>query len=229
MVAPILYALGLIAAPSSAAQTTPFEFFGTYVSQLATFEQLRASAEQEVQESAGDSLKISMGCIHSGTRYDLEASSAASMMDGMHLSGHFGNEDFQQLPHQIAEIYRLRQAFMRKITGICTAFAEGPKAGVDYKTLAAQMPKLRASIEDLDQTLMVSGVLAFSTLISDREDSQGHASHLIIGCLQKQELLNQLKRDFGAKLDKKDVSAGVKQAQIFRQKLMEFKCAEQPR
>jgi hypothetical protein len=223
-----LYALALLGAPAPS-QTTPFEFFGTSVSQLATFEQLRAGAEQEVQESAGDSGKMWMGCIHSGTRFDLELSSAASMMDGMHLRAHFGDQQFQALPHQIAEIYRLRQAFMRKITAICSAFAEGPKPGVDYKALAAQMPKLRASLEDLDSTLFASGALAFMTLVSDKEDSQGHASHLIISCAQKQELLTQLKDEFGAKLDQKGVPPGVEQAQLFRDKLIEYKCAEEPR
>jgi hypothetical protein len=228
MAATALYAFALLGAPGPA-QTTPFEFFGTYVSQLATFEQLRAGAEKEVQEAEGDSAKISFGCIHSGTRFDLELNSAASMMDGMHLTAQFGGQKFEALPHQIAEIYRLRRAFMGKITAICTAFAEGPKPGVDYKGLAAQMPKLRASLEDLDSTLFVTGALAFSTLISDKEDSQGHANHLIISCAQKQELLTQLKDEFGSKLEQKGVPPGVAQAQLFRKNLTEYKCAEEPR
>jgi len=223
-----LAALALMGAPATA-QTTPYEFVRTYIGQLATFEELRANAEKEVRESSGDPLKTSIGCIHSGTRYDLEASSAASMMDGMHLRGHFGGEQFQPLPHQIAEIYRLRRVFMRQITSICSTFAEGPKPGVDYQALAAKMPELRAHIEDLDKTLFESGVLAFMTLISDQPDKQGHANHLIISCEQKQTLLSQIKDEFGAKLDQKDTSPGVAQAQLFRDKLIEYKCAEEPR
>lgn len=228
MAAPALYALALLGAPAPA-QTTPFEFFGTYVSQLATFEQLRAGAEQEVQEAAGDSAKVSFGCVHSGTRFDLELRSAALMMDGMHLTGQFAGQKFDSLPHQIAEIYRLRRALMGQMTAICSAFAEGPKPGVDYKGLAAQMPKLRANLEDLDNTLAVSGALAFMTLVSDKPDSQGHTNHLVISCAQKQELLTQLKDEFGSKLDQKGVPPGVEQAQLFRKNLTEYKCAEESR
>jgi hypothetical protein len=228
MVATALYALALLGTPPHS-QTTPFEFFGMYVAQLATFEQLRAGAEEEVKESAGDPVKTSIGCIHSGTRFDLELGSAASMLDGMHLVGHFGDQQLEPLPHQIADIYRLRRALLGKITAICTAFAEAPKPGIDYKALAAQMPKLRASLEDLDSTLFEGGTLAFMTLVSDKEDAQGRTNQLVISCTQKQELLTQLKDEFGEKLEQKGVPPGVEQAQLFRDKLIEYKCAEEPR
>ena len=151
------------------------------------------------------------------------------MMDGMHLHAQFGGTQFSDLPHQIAQLYRLRQAFMRQITSICSTFAVGPKPGVDYKALTAKMPELRAHIEDLDQALYEAGVVAFGTLISDEPDKAGHASHLLISCAQKQSLLDQLKNEFGAGLDQKDVPLGVAQAQLFRDKLIEYKCAEEPR
>jgi hypothetical protein len=123
----------------------------------------------------------------------------------------------------------MRQAFMRQITSICSAFAQGPKPGVDYKALAAKMPELRADLENLDKTLLETGVLVFSTLISDQPDKQGNTSHLVISCAEKQRLLDQIKADFGANLDRKDASSGVTQAQLLRDKLVEFKCAEEPR
>ena len=59
-----LFALALVAAPTPARATTTFDFFQTYLSQLATFEELRKGAEQEVKGNSTDSM---MGCILSGT------------------------------------------------------------------------------------------------------------------------------------------------------------------
>ena len=58
---------------------------------------------------------------------------------------------------------------------------------------------------------------------------QGHASHLVISCDDRKRLVGQIDSDFGAKLAAKDAGFGVAQAQLFREKLLEFKCAEEPR
>ncbi len=92
------------------------------------------------------------------------------------------------------------------------------------------MPKIRAQLEYLDNTAFEASPLVFATLISDVPDSQGHAkSPCVISCDDRKRLVDQIDADFGAKLAEKKADFGVSQAQLFRTKLLEFKCAEEPR
>lgn len=62
--------------------TTPMQFVQRYVSNLATFEDLRDDAAKELE---ADKAHPMMDCIHSNTRYDLEVSTAIRNMRGTRL------------------------------------------------------------------------------------------------------------------------------------------------
>jgi hypothetical protein len=204
--------------------TPPLQFVENYVRQLATFEDMRDDASKEFD---GDKTQAPMDCIHAGTRYDLEVSAAIRMLRNTHLVG--VSKDLQKVPQMFADLYSQRQQIMARMTTVCSAFAEGPKPGVDYSGLVTLMPKIRASLDYLDKTAFDASPLVFATLISDVPDSQGHTSHLVISCDDRKRLIDQIDSDFGAKLPAKNGNFGVSQAQLFRAKLLEFKCAEEPR
>ena len=212
-------------APSRAAQTTsPLQFFQSYVRQVATFEELRDDAEKD---SVADKSNAPMNCIHFGTRYNLEVTAAIRALRSTHLA--VANKDLQEVPQMFAALYAQRQQAMAEMTRVCTAFAEGPKPGVDFAGLAATMPKIRARLDYIDKTLFDASSLVFGLLISDLPDSQGHASHLVISCDDRKRLIDQIDADFGAKLKAGNANYSVSQAQLFRATLIKFKCAEEPR
>ena len=47
-----------------------------------------------------------------------------------------------------------RLSIHQRIVDIAGAFVEGPKPGVDYGKLAAEMPKLHADLDQMDHDLM---------------------------------------------------------------------------
>lgn len=204
--------------------TTPFQFVQKYISELAIFEDLRDDAAKELD---ADKAHAPMACIHSGERYNLEVAAAIRSLRSTRLIG--VDKQLQEVPQIIADLYAQRQSVMVQMSQVCATFAEGPKSGVDYAGLATLMPKTRARLEYLDKTAFEASPLVFGTLISDVPDSQGHASHLVISCDDRKRLVGQIESDFGAKLAEKDSGFGVAQAQLIRAKLLEYKCAEEPR
>lgn len=115
------------------------------------------------------------------------------------------------------------------MTKVCSAFAEGPKEGVDYAGLSTLMPQIRAQLEYIDKAMFEASPLVFAELISEVPDSKGHVSHLVISCDERKRLVSQVDISFGPKLAEKRANFGVSQAQLIRAKLLEFKCAEEPR
>lgn len=62
-----------------------------------------------------------------------------------------------------------------------------------------------------------------------KEDSKGHASHLIITKEQKAALIEKLNDSFGAKLNRKNQSYAVSTAIVLRDYLIrDFKCSDEP-
>ena len=112
---------------------------------------------------------------------------------------------------------------------IGSEFIGGPKEGVDYTKLAAEMPKIRGKLEFIDQALFEATAAVFATLIDMKEDSKGHASHLIVTKEQKEALIAKLKDSFGAKLDQKNQNYTVGAANVLRDYLnKDFKCSDEP-
>jgi hypothetical protein len=106
--------------------------------------------------------------------------------------------------------------------------ARDPLPGVDYEFLA-ELPKLRAFLENDDQTLFQATPLVFGMLIDERPDSKNHASHLLITKAERSELLRSLDAAFGQKLDDKKPNYVVGSAALLKAFLSKnFKCADEP-
>jgi hypothetical protein len=178
--------------------TPPLQFVDNYITQLATFEDLRDAAARELEEdkAQGQSQASMMACLHSNTRYDLEVGAAIRAMRSTRLVG--VDKELQTVPQSIADLYAQRQQVVAQMTKVCSAFAEGPKDGVDYKGLATLMPQIRAQLDYLDNTMFEASPLVFATLISDVPDSQGHASHLVISCDDRKRLVDHIDSSCGA-------------------------------
>jgi hypothetical protein len=117
------------------------------------------------------------------TRYQLELASQISMLRTMHF-----NLPFETVVERITEFYKQKLDIYQKFTSICSALIAGPKPNVDYGELASEPPKLNATLEYIDQSLFKLSPLVFATLIDMREDSQGHANHLIITKAERAKL-----------------------------------------
>ena len=95
--------------------------------------------------------------------------------------------------------------------------------------LTAEVPKIRAQIDYVDNTLFKVTPLIFATLIDQKPDSKNHLSHLIITKEEREKLLHTLKAAFGKKLEQKNQNYGVSSASVLKAYLTkDYKCSDEP-
>jgi hypothetical protein len=205
-------------------ETPHLEFVTEYIRELAAVEQIRAVGEAENnQDKTNDKLPFA-GAIHTSTLFELELGSQVEMLKGMRLS-----PPFDELIPNITGFYERKIVLWRRLGEISSAFIGGLRDDVDYSKLAAEMPKIRGELDFIDHSLLEATAAVFATLIDMKEDSKGHASHLIITKEEKARLISQLDDSFGTKLDQKDQNYTVSAATVLKDYLnKDFKCSDEP-
>lgn len=211
--------LFVIAGTSYAQETSHLAFVTEYVRELGAIESIRTTAEQETKS------KVTMlDGIRNSTRVQLELRSQIEILSGMHL-----NPPIEDLIGIIIGIYKEKIELHQQLIDIASEFTAGPKPNMDYGKLSAQLPKITASLEYLDNTLFKATPLVFSTLIDLKADSQGHASHLVITKAERHKLIDEINNLFGSKLDKKTQNYIVSSASVLRAYLKkDFKNSDDP-
>ena len=205
-------------------ETPHLAFVTEYIRELAAVERLRAAGEAENNQDKKDDKLPFASAIHTSTLFELELGSQVEMLKSMRL-----NKPFDFLIPTITAFYEREIVLWRRMREISSAFIGGPKDGVDYGKLGAEMPELRGNLDFIDQALFEATPSVFATLIDMKEDSKGHASHLIITKEEKARLISKLDDSFGAKLDQKDQNYTVSAASVLKGYLnKDFKCSGEP-
>jgi len=219
----LLICIFLFAATSTAFSqgNTSLAFVTEFVRELGATERIRSIGEQELKEKNANPIA---GSIRNSTRVQLELRSSIGMLSGMHLKPPV---DF--IPQSIIDLYKQKIELHQASIDIASQFLAGQKPGVDYGKLAAEMPKITASFEYLDETLFKATPAVFGALIDMKADSQGHASHLVITKAERQQLILSLKNSFGSKLSAKNQNYTVSAASVLLSYLQkDFKCSDEP-
>lgn len=206
-------------------ETSHLEFVNEYIRELTAVERIRAAGEDENKQDKSENKLPFSGIIHTSTLFQLEIGSQVEMLKSMRL-----NDPFDELIPNITTFYEQKIELWRRMGEIGSAFIGGrPKPGVDYDKLAAETPQLRARLDFIDQALFETTPMVFATLIDMKEDSKGHANHLIITKEEKGQLLSKLDNAFGAKMEQKDQNYIVSAATVLKGYLnKDFKCADEP-
>lgn len=210
-----------ITATSLAQETSHLAFVSEYVRELGLLENLRAAGELESKEKGSNQFS---NMIRYSTRLQLELRTNIAMLKGMH----FGPQN-DDLIKNIIDLHTFKIELHQAMIDIASEFIGGPKPNVDYGKLAAEMPKITASLEYLDKSFLITSVLVFGTLIDMKPDSKGHASHLIITRAERQQLIRDLKKSFGSKLEAKNQNYIVSAASVLLTYLQkDFKSSDDP-
>ncbi len=223
----IVFALTLAvgAAPMFGAEkpeTPHLAFVTEYVRELAAIENIRASGQKELEQGTKDEA-LSNG-IHASTSIQLELRSQIAMLKTMRLK-----PPFDDLIPNLTGFYQHKIELHQKMIDISTAFLSGPKPGVDYGKMAAELPKIRAELEYVDHSLFDATPLVFATLIDQKADTKNHVSHLIITKAERAKLIEDITGDFGPKLDQTDQNLIVSEASVLKAYfLKDFKCSDEP-
>lgn len=139
------------------------------------------------------------------------------------------NSPYDDLIPNLTAFYQRKIILHQRLIDIGSVFLAGPKPGVDYGKLAANMSKIRAELEYVDKALFEATPLIFSTLIDTRADSKNHASHLIVTKAEREKLIGDLNFHFGEKLDQKEQNFTVSSASVLRGYLLkDYKCSDEP-
>lgn len=197
---------------SASAETAHLTFVTEYIRQLASLERLRDIANKELQ---GDVSQKMSGCIRNGTRFQLELRSQIGMLKDMQL-----NPPFDVLPSSLAAFDEKKIELYRTMSEGCEAMMSAPKPGVDYDAIAAQAPKLTATLEYVDHAVFDTAPLVFGTLIDPVPDANNKMSKLTITGAERKKLIGDINSYFGAKLDQKDQPWLVSAAWVLRGYLM---------
>ena len=209
-------------AEARAEETSHLVFVTEYIRELSATEDARAAAEKDLAAASNQNEKLS-DAIHSSTLIQLELRSQIGMLKPMHLA-----PPFDAIVPDIVSIDQQKIELHQTMIDIASAFLVGPKPGVDYGSMATQMPKIRALLEDMDHTLFKLAPLIFATLIDQHPDSQNHMSHLIITKSERDELVRDITTSFGAKLDQKDQDYTISAASVLKAYLLkDYKCADE--
>jgi hypothetical protein len=202
-------------------ETSHLVFVTEYIRELAAIENIRDSGEQELKQDPSSTFS---NMIHSSTLFQLELGSQIRMLRGMRLK-----PPHDQLIPNIIAFYERKIILWKRMTEIGSAFIGGPKPGVDYDKLAAEMPQIRGQLDFIDHALFEASPGVFATLINLKADSKGHASHLIITKEQRTKLIDDLNTDFGPKLNAKVQNWTVSAASVLKGYLLkDFKSSDEP-
>ncbi len=203
-------------------ETPHLAFVNEYVRELAAIEDIRATGEQRLKEGVKDDNFSNL--IYTGTRIQLELRAQIATLKNMRL-----NSPNEQLIPDLTAFYGQKIEVYQKLIDIASAFIGSPKPGVDYDKLAAEMPKTRAALDYVDDSVLQITPLVFVTLIDMKPDSKNHASHLTITKAERAKLVSDITNDFGAKLDQKNQNYTVSAAKVLRGFLLkDFKSSDEP-
>lgn len=206
-------------------ETSHIVFVTEYIRELSAYEKIRSAAQEELKQDTTDNGNDTLSTdVHSSTLFQLELGSDVRMLREMHL-----NPPFDYLIPGITKFDEQKIVLWRRLSDISSALLEGPKPGVDYGKFLAEVPKVRANLDYIDQALFEATPGVFATLIDLKPDSKGHTSHLTITKSERQKLISDLNTDFGSKLDQKNEDYTVSAATVLRTYLLkDFKCSDEP-
>ncbi len=129
-------------------ETPHLEFVTEYIRELAAVERIRAAGQDENNQDKKDDKLPFASAIHTSTLFELELGSHVKMLKGMRL-----NAPFDELVPNITAFYERKIVLWRRMREISSDFIGGPKNGVDYSKLAAEMPQIRGELDFIDQSL----------------------------------------------------------------------------
>jgi len=204
-------------------ETSHLAFVTEYVREITAIENIRAAAEQQQKQNPKE--EVFANAVYTSTRIQFELRAQVGRLKTMRL-----NVPFETIIPNLAGFYEHKIELHQRLIDISSVFlVPNPKRGVDYAALAAEVPKIRAALDYVDESLFQAAPLIFATLIDQKPDSKNHASHLIITKAERVKLVGDITRNFGVKLDQKNQNFLVSAASVLKDYLLkDFKSSDEP-
>jgi hypothetical protein len=202
-----------------ARETPPLQFVSEYLREFGAIERIRLAEEQEFQAPRQDMLAI---CIDSGNRYRREIVQQTARMQGMSVP-----PPSQALPGRLVELYGQKLALYTEVVNTCTALRAGANSNVGYLELMSVVSQYSTKVDSIDLSLFKTSTDAYSTLLNKDQGPQDFPRRLGITTAEKQALLRQIERDFGAELQDAQQTYLVNAATVIRDAIRKHKAADE--
>ena len=217
-----VFALFAITAHAAVPETPHLDFVSELIYELGATENIHAAAERESKESNKNPTLLLTSGIHYSTQINLELRARISKLGSMHL-----NPPYETLIESIMAFYKQKVELHEMLIDIATKFLSAQRPDVDYGKLSAQMPQIRAMLEDIDASILKLTPMVFFTLLDEKPDPNGKLTFLSITKKQRQQLLTELSNQFGSKLNAKNQTPIVSAAAVLREGLLMKKCSDE--
>lgn len=211
------------ASPPTCLENTKCRFVNEYIREMAELNELLLRCQKELAQTKKEEM-LSLGI------YDTRRKINAMHADVEILKSMPTPNDTAKT---LIQSYELLIAMNQRLADILTAFMVGPKPGVDFGSMAAEMPKIRADMDETTSSFLTLTNLVFAELFDlDKQDKNGHVE-LAITRAQRQELIRHVNNSFGEQvlnnLKGKEASWTLGAADVMRTQLMKnFTAADDP-
>lgn len=206
-----------------AQQTSNYDIAAEYVRDLAVINDIQSAAKKEAKQTKNPTQTF-VNNIRTGTKIKLELQAAVGRLSAMTPA-----TEAQASVDFLVGSYKLQIGYHDRLIDIGTEFLSGPKPEVNYGALTAEVPKISATLGEIDKSIFELANLIFAQLVDLRPDRDGHVSHLTITKAQRQRLIALIDSRFGASLQDQNSSWVVSGAWLMRSNLLkDFKSADEP-
>lgn len=202
-----------------ARETPPLEFVAEYLREFSAIERIRLAEEQEFQAARQSMLAI---CIESGNRYRREIAQQTARMQGMSVL-----PPSQGLPARLVELYGRKLELYTEVVNACAGLKAAANNSVGYWEVMSVVSEYSAKVESIDESLFKTSTDVYSTLLGKEQGTRDLPRRLAITAAEKQTLLRQIDRDFGAELQDDQQTYLVNAATVIRNALRKHKASDE--
>jgi hypothetical protein len=181
-----------------------------YIRELGEIQDIQDDGQAEIKTAKNPTEQMA-DYVHTGTALILAMRTDISML-----------KDAKTDPDTVkglVGLYETQIQLNQRLIEISTTMLSGPKPGVDYGAMMAEVPQIRAEMDSMGKLYMNFSNLIFAQLLNMEPDAHGHVSRLIIDQAEREDLIRHINRSFGKHLNEKNQSWVCSGAWVLRANL----------
>ena len=202
-----------------ARETPPLQFVTEYLREFSAIERIRLGEEREFQAARQNMLAI---CVESGNRYRREIAQQTARMQDMSVS-----PPLQALPARLLKLYGQKLEVYTEVVNTCAALKAAASTSVGYLEVMSVVSQFSAKVDSIDRSLFETSTDAYSMLLNKELGPHVFPRRLGITSAEKQALLRQIDREFGAELQDDQQTYLVNAATVIRNAIRRYKASDE--
>ena len=202
-----------------ARETPPLQFVTEYLREFSAIERIRLDEEQEFQSPRQSMLAT---CIESGNRYRREIAQQTVRMQNMSVL-----PPSQALPARLVELYGQKLGLYTEVVNKCADLKAAAGTNVGYLEVMSVVSQYSAKVDSIDRSLFNTSTDVYSTLLNREQGPHDFPRRLGITTAEKQALLRQIDREFGAELQDDQQTYLVNAATVIRDAIRKHKASDE--